>query len=56
MLTVDEINEVQGLVKYLGNLKLLQIADVRLFDMNNDHVATVGLCEGGEFVLKEVPA
>jgi hypothetical protein len=57
MLTVPEINEIQGLLKYLEqNLHHLKPDDITLIDSNGEQAAVVGYDgDGGSYVIKEVP-
>jgi hypothetical protein len=57
MLTVPEINEIQGLLKYLEqNLHHLKPDDITLIDSNGEQAAVVAYDgDGGSYVLKEAP-
>lgn len=54
MLTSAEINEVQGLLRYLENLKHLRPDDITLIDSNGQPAAVIGYDETVEPVLKAV--
>ena len=55
MLLAEEINEVQGLLHYLMNLKHLRPEDIVLIGDHGEPAAVVGLSEDGStYVLKKV--
>lgn len=56
MLTCSEVNEIQGLLKYLENLTEVSPEDITLIDANGEPCAVVGpdSSGGAGYVLKKV--
>lgn len=55
MLTVEELNEIQGLLHYLTNLKELKPNDIELVVSDGSVAAIVGMSVDGTYVLKGMP-